>query len=93
MAQQLCQALQVGSFLLWSVAWGQPPAHVPPIGMTCPRDVVVWVNTVSGVYDFQGDRYFGSRKHGKFICEKDARAEGDQPTHDAQQVADKSDRP
>lgn len=65
-------------------AQGQTPVHVPPPGMTCPGDVIVWVNTKSGVYHFQGERYFGSTKTGKFMCEKDARAEGDRPTKNGQ---------
>jgi hypothetical protein len=93
MAQQLCQALRVGSLLVCGLAWGQTLAHAPPIAMTCLKDVLVWVNTASGIYDFQGNRYFGRRTPGKFVCEKDARAEGDQPTHYARQAADKSDHP
>ena len=48
--------------------------------MTCPGDKLVWVNTRSGVYHFQGERYFGSTKQSKFMCERDADKEGDRPT-------------
>jgi hypothetical protein len=61
-------------------AYAQTPTHPPPAGMTCPGDKLVWVNTRSGVYHFQGERYFGSTKRGKFICERDADEEGDRPT-------------
>jgi hypothetical protein len=37
-----------------------------------------------GEDDHQGDRYFGSTKEGKFICEHDADKEGDRPTHNGQ---------
>jgi hypothetical protein len=55
--------------------------------MTCPGDTLVWVNTQSGVYHFQGDRYFGGTKRGKFVCERDADEEGDPPTHRGQSLS------
>ena len=63
---------------------GQTPVHQPPAGMTCPGDKLVWVNTRSRVYHFQGERYFGSTKEGKFLCEHDADKEGDRPTRNGQ---------
>jgi hypothetical protein len=51
-------------------AYAQTPSHTPPAGMTCLGDKLVWVNTRSGVHHFQGERYFGSMKQGKFICER-----------------------
>lgn len=65
-------------------AAAQTPAHAPPPERTCPHDRLVWVNTRSGVYHFRGERYFGSTKDGKFVCEKDALAEGDRPTRNGQ---------
>jgi hypothetical protein len=62
----------------------QTSNHVPPSGMTCPGDKVVWVNTRSHVYHFKGERYFGSTKEGKFICEREADKEGDRPTRNGQ---------
>ena len=52
--------------------------------MSCPGDKVVWVNTKSGIYHFQGERWFGKTHEGKFICEHAADAEGDRPTHNGQ---------
>jgi hypothetical protein len=65
-------------------AYAQTPNHIPPASMKCPGDKLVWVNTRSGIYHFQGERYFGSTKEGKFLCERDADKEGDRPTHDGQ---------
>ncbi len=62
----------------------QTPQHAPPAGLKCPGDHVVWVNTNSHIYHFQGERYFGSTKNGKFICQKAADSEGDRPTHNGQ---------
>jgi hypothetical protein len=73
-----------GTALGLSAAQAQTPYHAPPAGMTCPGDKLVWVNTHSGVYHFQGERYFGSTKDGKFICEHDADREGDRPTRNGQ---------
>ncbi len=71
-------------YVALSPAGAQTPVHQPPPSLTCPGDVVVWVNTNSGVYHYQGERYFGSTKRGKFVCEKDAKAEGDRPTRNGQ---------
>ena len=81
---RVLSGLLVIASLLWSPAYAQTPVHTPPSGLSCPGDVTVWVNTRSGVYHFQGERYFGSTKQGKFMCEKAARAEGDRPTKNGQ---------
>ncbi|MBW4022003.1 MAG: hypothetical protein HIU92_02530 [Proteobacteria bacterium] len=58
-----------------------PPVH-PDI--SCPGDPIVWVNTASRVYHYQGERWFGRTEHGQFECEKAARKEGDRPTKNGQ---------
>ena len=65
-------------------ARSQTPNHAPSAGASCPNDKLVWVNTRSGVYHFQGERYYGSTKQGKFTCERDANKEGDWPTRNGQ---------
>lgn len=76
--------------LLWAslsvsgVARAQAPQHAVPPGLRCPGDKVVWVNTRSGIYHFQGERWFGSTREGRFLCEHDADKEGDRPTHNGQ---------
>ena len=42
----------------------------------CPADTVVWLNTKSGVYHYQGSRWYGDTKHGAYVCEKEATAAG-----------------
>jgi len=77
--------LSLWAGLSWpGVALAQAPQHAVPPGLRCPGDKVVWVNTRSGIYHFQGERYFGSTKEGKFLCEHDADKEGDRPTHNRQ---------
>ena len=72
------------AILVWATSFlgalAQTPAQQPPASMTCAGDKVVWVNTRSHVYHFQGDRYFGATKQGKFLCAHDADKEGDRPT-------------
>jgi hypothetical protein len=76
--------LVVAGVLLPSILAAQTPNHGPPPGLKCPGDKLVWANTRSGIYHFQGERYFGSTKEGKFLCERDADKEGDRPTRNGQ---------
>lgn len=55
-----------------SAQQAQQAQQTPPSSMKCPGDKVVWVNTRSHVYHFEGDPYFGHTKHGKFMCEQAA---------------------
>jgi hypothetical protein len=41
----------------------------------------VWVNSESKVYHCQGDRYYGTTKHGEYMSEADAAAKGNRPAH------------
>jgi hypothetical protein len=73
-------ALFLGLSCASTFVLAQTPVQKPPAGMTCAGDKLVWVNTRSHVYHFQGERYFGSTKQGKFMCAHDADREGDRPT-------------
>jgi hypothetical protein len=37
----------------------------------CPADIVVWVNTPTGVYHLKGQRWYANTKHGAFVCQKE----------------------
>jgi hypothetical protein len=50
----------------------------------CPTDTVVWLNTNSDIYHFQGERWYDNTEEGAFVCEKDADANGDRPTENGQ---------
>jgi hypothetical protein len=43
----------------------------------CRTDVVVWVNIPSGIYHYQGERWYRRTKHGAYACEKKAIKAGD----------------
>ena len=45
----------------------------------CPTDTVVWLNTKSHKYHFEGHRAYGKTKQGAYICEADAKAAGGVP--------------
>jgi hypothetical protein len=46
----------------------------------CPNDTIVWLNTRSDVYHFQGERWYNNTEEGAFVCEKDADNNGDRAT-------------
>ena len=50
----------------------------------CPRDVVVWLNTPTGVYHQKGMRWYGRTKRGAHVCKKEADAAGDRDTRNGQ---------
>lgn len=50
----------------------------------CPKDIVVWLNTSSGIYHLKGERWYGRTKHGAYVCKKDADAAGDRETENGQ---------
>ena len=50
----------------------------------CPRDVVVWLNTPTGIYHYKGERWYARTRHGAFVCEKEAIAEGDRASRNGQ---------
>jgi hypothetical protein len=45
----------------------------------CPTDQVVWVNNRSHKYHYSGDRFYGTTKHGAYMCEGEAKSAGDAP--------------
>jgi hypothetical protein len=50
----------------------------------CPKDTVVWLNLPSGIYHFQGERWYGNTKTGAFVCQQEANKAGDRATLNGQ---------
>jgi hypothetical protein len=50
----------------------------------CPNDVVVWVNTRSGVFHMPATRWYGMTEYGAYECEPDAISEGDRESRNGQ---------
>lgn len=48
--------------------------------MHCPQDTVVWLNLPTMIWHYKGQRYYGNTKHGAYVCEKEAAAEGARAT-------------
>jgi hypothetical protein len=57
---------------------GAPAASTAPVpaGMDCGGGQPVWINERSHVYHVAGDPWYGRTKHGRYLCERDARKEG-----------------
>lgn len=47
------------------------------------RDVIVWVNTNTGVYHCPNTRWYGKTKSGKYMTQKEAQAKGYRPAYGA----------
>jgi len=58
-----------------------PPARkeAPSASQGNPGPGMVWVNLDSGVYHYEGSRYYGKTKNGKYISEADAVKAGYRP--------------
>ena len=50
----------------------------------CPNDIVVWLNTKSGIYHERGMRWYGRTRQGAYVCRKEADAAGDRDTRNGQ---------
>jgi hypothetical protein len=44
-------------------------------------NVMVWVNTSSGVYHCPGTQWYGNTKSGKYMTQKEAQSKGYRPAH------------
>lgn len=69
-------------------AWNSPAANLfaTPSGAQrhCPNDTVVWLNTRSGIYHLQGERWYGNTEQGAYVCEREANHAGDRETRNGQ---------
>jgi hypothetical protein len=50
----------------------------------CPRDVVVWLNTKTGIWHEKGMRWYGRTKQGAYVCRREAAAAGYRDTENGQ---------
>ncbi len=50
----------------------------------CPADIVVWVNTPTGIYHFRGMRWYGNTKNGAYVCQKEGNLAGYRATKNGQ---------
>jgi hypothetical protein len=50
----------------------------------CPNDTVVWLNTRTRIYHFQGERWYGRTRNGAYVCEHEADEAGDRATENGQ---------
>jgi hypothetical protein len=50
----------------------------------CPSDVVVWLNTRTGIWHEKGMRWYGRTKHGAYVCRREAAAADYRDTENGQ---------
>jgi hypothetical protein len=62
-------------------AAGQPPlfASEKQAKQACPNDIVVWLNTKSGIYHYKGQRWYATTSVGAYVCKAEADQAGDIP--------------
>jgi hypothetical protein len=56
------------------------PTPSNQIQLSADKDVMVWVNTRTGVYHYSGSPWYGKTVHGAYMSEFQAKAEGDRPS-------------
>jgi hypothetical protein len=61
---------------------GSMAGSTTPTGLHCGAVKPVWVNTRTHVYHEPGDPYYGKTKSGKYLCPRQAVAEGDRAAHE-----------
>jgi hypothetical protein len=54
----------------------KPAAAQPAAAPAPPQKGMVWVNTASGAYHFEGSKFYGKTKKGKYMTEADAKQAG-----------------
>lgn len=50
----------------------------------CPADTVVWLNLPTGIYHFQGQRWYGRTYSGAYVCRGEADRGGMRATKNGQ---------
>jgi hypothetical protein len=50
----------------------------------CPTDIVVWLNTKTGIWHEKGMRWYGRTRQGAYVCRKEAAAAGYRDTRNGQ---------
>jgi hypothetical protein len=72
------QSFALGLLML-TQAVGSVWGATPPLFSTevqankhCPTDVIVWLNTATGIYYFKGMRWHGNTTNGGYICRTEA---------------------
>lgn len=65
-----------------SVSPGKPVVSADHSGVTGGNpNVMVWVNTNTGVYHCPNTRWYGTTKNGKYITQKEAQSKGYRPAY------------
>jgi hypothetical protein len=62
-------------------AAGQPALYPSEAAakQACPNDIVVWLNTKSGMYHYKGQKWYGATTVGAYVCKAEADGAGDTP--------------
>lgn len=62
----------------------QSRGHRTAPGAANAHEIMVWVNTRTGVYHYPGTRWYQNTRDGKLIPESEAKSEGDRPAENGQ---------
>ena len=50
----------------------------------CSKDTVVWLNLPTMIWHYKGQRWYAHTKHGAYVCQKEAAAEGARATRNGE---------
>ncbi len=50
----------------------------------CLKDTVVWLNLPTMICHYKGEPWYGNTKHGAYVCDKEAAAQGARATRNGE---------
>jgi hypothetical protein len=75
----------IAGCLLSTAAWSLEQFRTETAAQQhCPKDTIVWLNLPTMIGHYKGQRWYGNTRHGAYVCQKEAAAEGARATRNGE---------